>query len=677
MYKREYTARVYWAVGIIAAFFFLFCLVLVKTQVIDAKLYSSGSSVSSGKAAIKASRGEILDTNGSPLVTNRQGNSIIFESAHFPPASEQTERNKIIFSLIKLFESSGEEWIDNIPLVTDKSGAVSFAKDRESDIKAMKSRDFLNLNDYATAQNCMDALIERYSLQNYSLSDARKISSVCFEMKRLLFSKSNPYTFAEDVPTVLVAKIKENSSFYRGVNVEIVSYREYSDGAIAPHILGVVGPISADEYKNRKSSGYYITDIIGKNGLESAMESYLRGVDGVKLVSRSADGTDSTTIIEPPVQGGTVITTMDINLQRVVQDAMRDVLNSIETTVPPAGAIVVLNVNTGGVLASAAYPSYNLSTYKENYTKLSADENSPLWNRALLSTYEPGSTIKMSVALAALEEGAITEDTVIRCNGTYKYLDSNFKCEQFHTTSNLSLKRALSESCNIFFYECGKRLGYQKINEYRTLLGLGQKTGIELSEATGVMDSPEYRASIGGKWYPGYNIQTAIGQGNLFTPIQLANYCAIIANGGTRYKLHFVKSVKSYDYKETFLENEPEILGKSGISKKSFDAVREGMLEFCTTGYGYKYFKDLPYRVAAKTGTAQAFRTVKGKTMKINNAFLVTYAPYDNPEIAICIVGEGCSSSTSIIPIAVEIYKHYFSNSDSVGEAPNEGALIS
>jgi penicillin-binding protein 2 len=191
------------------------------------------------------------------------------------------------------------------------------------------------------------------------------------------------------------------------------------------------------------------------------------------------------------------------------------------------------------------------------------------------------------------------------------------------------------------------------------------------------MDSPEYRASIGGKWYPGYNIQTAIGQGNLFTPIQLANYCAIIANGGTRYKLHFVKSVKSYDYKETFLENEPEILGKSGISKKSFDAVREGMLEFCTTGYGYKYFKDLPYRVAAKTGTAQAFRTVKGKTMKINNAFLVTYAPYDNPEIAICIVGEGCSSSTSIIPIAVEIYKHYFSNSDSVGEAPNEGALIS
>jgi len=329
------------------------------------------------------------------------------------------------------------------------------------------------------------------------------------------------------------------------------------------------------------------------------------------------------------------------------------------------------------VLASATYPSYDLTTYKEDYAELSADENSPLWNRALLSTYEPGSTIKMSVALAALEEGAITEDTIIRCNGVYEYLDSTFKCEQQHTTSNQSLKKALSESCNTFFYECGKRLGYQKINEYRTLLGLGQKTGVELSEATGVMDSPEYRASIGGTWYPGYNIQTAIGQGNLFTPIQLANYCAIIANGGTRYKLRFVKSVKSYDYKETLVENEPEILGKTGISEKSFDAVRAGMLEFCTTGYGYRYFKDLPYQVAAKTGTSQAFRTVNGRTMKINNAFLVTYAPYDNPEIAVCIVGEGSSSSTAIIPIAVDIYEYYFSNSGTVGEAHNEGSLIS
>ena len=677
MYKKEYKARVYWAIGIIAVFFFVFCLILVKTQVIDREIYSSEKYISSRKAVIKASRGEILDTNGSPLVTNRQGNSIVFESAYFPPASEQEKRNEIIISLIRLFEAAGEEWIDNIPLVIDSSGKIAFAGDRENDIKAMKGKDLLNLNDYATAQNCMDALIERYSLQRYSLSDARKIASVCYEMKRLSFSISYPYTFAEDVSTVLAAKIKENSSFYKGVTVEIVSYRGYDDGTIAPHILGMVGPISAAEYKERKDKGYSITDHIGKNGLESAMESYLRGTDGVRLVSRSAEGSVNTTVIEPPVQGGTVITTLDVNLQRIVQNSLRRVLNSIETSVPPAGAVVVLNVNTGDVLASASYPSYDLSTYKEDYAKLSADENSPLWNRALLSTYEPGSTIKMSVALAALEEGSITEDTVIRCNGTYEYLDSTFKCEQLHTTSNQSLKKALSESCNTFFYECGKRLGYQKINEYRTLLGLGQKTGVELSEATGVMDSPEYRASIGGKWYPGYNIQTAIGQGNLFTPIQLANYCAIIANGGTRYRLRFVKSVKSYDYKETLLENEPEILGKTGISEKSFEAVRKGMLEFCTTGYGYRYFKDLPYKVAAKTGTAQAFRTVNGRTMKINNAFLVTYAPYENPEIAMCIVGEDSSSSTAIIPIAADIYEYYFSNSGTVGEAHNEGSLIS
>ncbi len=677
MYRKEHTARVYWAVGIVAAFFFSFCLILVKAQVIDQDRYASGSSaVSSSKATIEASRGEILDTNGSPLVTNRQGNSIVFESAYFPAPSEQQRRNEIIFSLIKLFEVSGEEWVDNIPLVVDASGKITFAEDREADIVQMKSKDLLNLNAYATAQNCMDALIERYGLQNYSLNDARKIASVCYEMKRLSFSVSYPYTFAEDVSTVLAAKIKENSNFYQGVAVEIVSYREYADGTVAPHILGMVGPISAEEYKALKDSGYKITDDVGKNGLESAMESYLRGTDGVKLVTRSASGDVKTTIIEPPVQGNTVITTIDVSLQKVVQNSLRKVLNSIETSVSPAGAVVVLNVNTGEILANATYPSYDLSTYQDDYSELANDQNSPLWNRALLSTYEPGSTIKMSVALAALEEGAITEDTIIRCTGTYEYLDSIFKCEQHHSTVNQTLKKALSESCNTFFYECGKRLGYQKINEYRTLLGLGQKTGIELSEATGNMDSPEYRASKGETWYPGYNIQTAIGQGNLFTPIQLANYCAIIANGGTRYRLHFVKSVKKYDYKETILENEPEILGKTGISEKSFDAVRAGMLEFCKTGYGYKYFKDLPYQVAAKTGTSQAFRTVNGRPMKINNAFVVSYAPYDNPEIAVCIVGEGSSSSTAIIPIAVDIYKYYFSNSGTVSGAQNEGSLI-
>ncbi len=677
MYKREPKTRLLWSVGVVCAFFLILCIAVVKIQVVDRDKYSSeNSSISSRTATIKASRGEILDSNGNPLVTNRQGNSIIFESAFFPPFSEQEKRNKIILSLIHQFEAAGEEWIDNLPLVLSPTGKIVFAPDREADIATMKSKDLLNLNEYANAQNCMDALIKRYKLESYSLADARKIASVCYEMKRLMFSISYPYTFARDVSTVLAAKIKENSNFYKGVSVEIESYREYADGTIAPHILGMVGAISAEEYASLKEDGYGINDIIGKNGLESAMESYLRGTDGVKLVTKSADGKIGTKILDEPQQGGTVITTIDVNLQRVVQNALKNTLHSIKSSMSPAGAAVVLNVNTGEVLACASYPSYDLSTYKENYSELAADENAPLWNRALLSTYEPGSTIKMSVALAALEEGVITPETVVWCTGTYKYLDSEFKCEQAHTTSMQTLTRALSESCNIYFYECGKQLGYQKINEYRTLLGLGQKTGIELSEATGVMDSPEYRASIGSAWYPGYNIQTAIGQGNLFTPIQLANYCSIIANNGTRYRLHFVKSVKSYDYNETMLETDNEVLGKTGFRQENIDAVKKGMLAFCTTGSGAKYFKELPYDIGGKTGTSQAFRTIRGVSQKINNAFFVSFAPFDNPEIAMCIVGEGCSTSTAIIPIAAEIYDYYFSNSGTVSPAQNEGVLL-
>ena len=660
---------------LLGAIFLVFFCTLVKIQIVDAEQYSAAGSISSRTSVIKAARGELLDRNGNPLVTNRQGNSIVFESTNFP--KDDGERNALIYSLIRLFEVNGEEWTDNLPILYE-NGVFRYEDDREYDIAVMKGRDLLNLNDYATPQNCMDALISMFHLEDYSASDARKIASVRYEMKRLAFSASYPYTFAEDVSTKLVAKIKENSAYYRGVTAEIVSYREYADGTIAPHILGTVGAISAEEYAERKDDGYGMNDVIGKSGLESAMEKYLRGMDGKRLVTTNADGSKSVTVMQPPKQGDTIISTLDTHLQKVVQDALAETLNNIPTPIPSAGAAVVIKVNTGEVLASATYPSYDNNTYAEDYEELAKNKDgNPLYNRALLSTYEPGSTIKMSVALAALEEGVINEDTRIFCNGTYKYLEQNFKCEQAHTTSYQNVITALCESCNSFFYDCGKNLGYAKINEYRTMLGLAQKTGIELSEAIGVMDSPEYRASLNQPWYAGYNIQTAIGQGNLFTPIQLANYCAIIANGGTRYSLHFIKSIKSYDYSETVLEKQPEVLGKCGFKEENLDLVKRGMYRFCKIGYGAKYFRELPVDVAGKTGTSQAYWTgSNGRRLKINNAFFVSFAPYDDPEIALCLVGEGVSTSTALLPIATQIYDYYFSSGGAVENAPEENRLI-
>ena len=661
--------------AVLGVIFLVFFCTLVKIQIIDAEKYSAAGSVSSRMSVIPATRGEILDRNGNPLVTNRQGNSIVFESTNFP--TSDSERNALIYSLIRLFEVNGEEWTDNLPILYEK-GRFLYEDDREYDISVMKGRDLLNLNDYATPQNCMDALISMFGLEDYKPEDARKIASVRYEMKRLAFSASYPYTFAEDVSTKLVAKIKENSAYYRGVTAEIVSYREYADGTIAPHVLGVVGAISAEEYAERKDEGYGMNDVIGKSGLESAEEKYLRGVDGKRIVTTNADGSKTTAVKEPPRQGCTVITTLDSHLQKVVQDALGEILTNISTPIPTAGAAVVLKVNTGEVLACATYPSYDNSTYTEDYDKLAKNRDAnPLYNRALLSTYEPGSTIKMSVALAALEEGVIDEDTRVFCYGTYNYLGQSFKCEQAHSTSYQNVITALCESCNSFFYDCGKNLGYAKMNEYRTMLGLAQKTGIELSEAIGVMDSPEYRASLNQPWYAGYNIQTAIGQGNLFTPIQLANYCAIIANGGTRYSLHFIKSIKSYDYSETILEKQAEVLGKCGFREENLALVKRGMYRFCKVGYGAKYFRELPVDVAGKTGTSQAVWTGSGgRRVKINNAFFVSFAPFEDPEIALCIVGEGVSASTSLLPIATRIYDYYFAAGGAVDNAPPENKLI-
>ena len=670
------------ALCVILAFFAFFSFDLVKIQLVDGAEYAAASSsVEQLTAVIPAARGEIVDCNGKPLVYNDQCYSIIFDSAYFPSESNQQQRNQIIFSLIKLFESSSLEWIDNLPLVFDGAGAITYKADSEKLVEEMKSPSMLNLNEYATAQNCFDALIDRYGLQEYSAEDARKIASVCYEMDRIYFKIGNPYTFALDVPDETVAKIKENSDFFVGVDVQVVPVRKYTDGTLAPHILGRVGAIDAEEYKERKDDGYKITDTIGKSGIELAMEKYLKGTDGEATVYIDGEGNRSTEVTTNPIQGNAVVLTIDSGLQKVAQDSLESALLDYAGTkgnmVENAGAVVVINCKDGSILACATYPSYDISTYSENAQALNEAPGSPLWNRALLSTYATGSTMKPSVAIAALESGTIDESTRIHCSGSYTYLNQHFKCEQHHDNRNVNVVAAIDESCNTFFYEVGRMIGIEKMNEYRTLLGLGSKTGCELGEATGVLDSPEYRASLNQAWLPGYTVQSAIGQaGNLFTPIQLANYCATIANGGTRYKTHFVKSIKSYDYSKTVLENNAEVTCETGISAKTLDIVKRGMLEVGTTGYCAKYFAGLPVKVAAKTGTSQEIRKIDGVSVKINNGFLIAFAPYDNPEIAVAAVGEGMTSGVFVAPIVADIVEYYFGQSDAMDSYQTENTLI-
>ena len=643
----------------------VFVFTLAKNQLIDGKTETASNTASVETTEVKATRGQIFDRNGNVIVGNRQGNDVVFNAAEFPEYSKQEERNKLIKSLIDLFETNKVEWNDDMPIVLDANGNYQFAEDREKDIETMKSRDILRLNKYATADDCMNELVERYKLEGYSKSDARKIASVCYEMKINNFNSANPYTFATDVSDLVASVIKENSGFYKGVDVQIANYREYTDGTLAPHIIGVTGVISAEEYAEFKNDGYGMDDIVGKTGIEQLYEKQLKGKNGKKIVTTALDGTQ-TIVTEGLENGDNVFLTLDAGLQKVTQDALADKINSLDSANKGGGAAVVMNCKTGEILAIATYPSYDLNSYYKDYDKLVKDANSPLFNRALLSTYAPGSTAKVSTAIGILEEGVADENSTIECTGTYKY---GLVCNNNPDTTTIDIRTAIQDSCNIYFYHFGgELLGIEKMNMYREMLGLGQPTGIELYENTGVLDSPSYRASLGQKWQTGFSLQSAIGQaGNLFTPLQLCNYVSTIANGGTRYSAHLIKSVYSADNSTLIEEKKPEVVCETGFKKKNVQIIKEGMRRVATVTLNGK-FDDSVVEVACKTGTSTLEKTINGKKGIYTNGFLITFAPYDDPEICVSIAVEGAYSGGSLAPIASSIYNYYYNNKVSIGE---------
>ncbi len=656
----------------------VFAVCLIKVQLIDGDYYAKEAEMVKGSVVkVQAARGEILDRNGVPLVGNRQGYAVNFIYASFPSEKKQDERNALVYKMINMFEKHDQEWIDTLPIEI-KNGVPVFKEDSDSSISFLKGNDFLDMNEYATAQNCMTVLIKKYALEKYSLEDARNIASVYYNMKRMLFGTGAPYTFAEDVTDEIVALIEENYEKYEGVEVETALYREYNDGTLAPHILGTVGAIDAEEYKTLKDKGYSITSDIGKSGIENVMESYLKGTDGYKTVYRDSNGNLVSEITTKPIQGNSVVLTIDSGLQKVAAEALEEEIFEMKTDTSPAGAVVVVEVDTGEVLASVTYPTYDISTYTDDYEDLIKAPNAPLWNRALLSTYAPGSTAKPSVAIAALEESEINQNTTFFCDTTFEYGDHVFRCNQTHASRYVNVIEAINESCNTFFYQMANVLGIDKMNQYRTLLGLGEKTGVELPEAEGVLDSPAYRESIEQSWQNGFTIQSGIGQaGNLFSPIQLANYCATIANGGTRYELHLVKNVKNAELTETVYTKTPKIACETGFKSETLDIVKQGMNKVGSTGYCSFAFRNLPVPAAAKTGTSQVIRTRgNGESFVGNNGFLISYAPADNPQIALCVAVEGASSGTSVAPIAARIYEYYFGENDNSTEIQSEGTLI-
>ena len=515
-------------------------------------------------------------------------------------------------------------------------------------------------------------------------TDARTVAGILYELYyRSRVSSWPPYTFATDVSIDFITRVKELS--LPGVEIETTSVRKYNT-EYAAHLLGYTGSITSETWPTYKEKGgYNMNDTVGITGAESAFESYLKGTSGQRAIERNENGkiissqwlTNSDTGESlAPQPGQNVFLTIDIDLQQQVEDILASGVASLQSNETEGAACVVLDVNSGDVLASASYPTYSLSSFRQDYSSLAEDPLNPLLNRALQGLYPPGSTFKMITAIGALESGVVTPTEQINDLGRYTFYSSpQPQCwyfRQYGKTHGLqNVSQAIMNSCNYYFYEVGRRLGIDLLDQYAAMFGLGQKTGIELTESAGVVASPAFTESLGGTWYEGNILSAAIGQESTqVTPIQLANYIATLVNGGTRYSTHLLKTVKSNDFSEVTYNYEPKVVNQIEIKDENLEAVKKGMLMLTTEGSVSSAFKDVPVQVGAKTGSAQ----VSAQTN--SNAVFVCFAPYDDPQIAVAIAVEHGGSGSELGKIAAQIVTAYFSVQGEQGEITQENTLV-
>lgn len=637
----------------------VFVVRLIQWQLVESDYYNDIALTSTTyKVKTEALRGEIFDVNGVDLAVNVTGYKVVIDKIYL----KDEDLNNVIIRLIDLMEKCGEKWIDNLPIVTESDGSYKFAEGKEDEISELKNKDNLNMNSYSTADECMAKLVEKYECSGFNKKQQRDIISVRYNMAKTGYSKTQPYTFAEGIKDTSMAAISENMQDVSGVRTESTAIRTYTNGTVAPHIIGVTGLISSEEYSELKDKGYAFNDKVGKNGIESAFESYLRGESGSKTIETGADGETSVIETENAQPGNSVYLTIDARYQKVAQQALQEAVKEANDYAKEVGgenmgedctgaALVVLNVKDFSVLCAASYPSYDLSKYYEDYEKLSTDKTLPLFDRAFMGALAPGSTFKPMVASAALQEGAITSVTNIECNGVYTTGGLKLWCMGYH--GNLNVHEAIRDSCNVFFAETGRLLGIENMNIYAKRCGLGVKTGVEVSESSGTLAGPEYSREMGSEWYESYVSPAAIGQSdNQFTPLQLATYAATIANNGVRLKTHVVDKVVSYSGDKIIYRNDPDnptVLDNMEVSEKNLNEVKKAM-NMATDSY--TALDDFDIEIAGKTGTAENNGS--------DHANFICYAPYDDPEIAIGVMVEHGTKSYVAINAAKKILNAYF-----------------
>ena len=692
MKKRDNIIRIWTIAVLYIAISLIYVGRLLYLQVSGQDYYSMStpSRTYSRTVRIQAQRGEIFDRNGNALVSNRYSYNIALDYASLP-ADDKASCDIMIF-LADAARLLGQEDCIAEPkeslTVTAETGVGLSYSISDSFLDSSRGRKYtkllrdLNVAEGASLEEQADALLLHYGIAewnredecleyNYTYESCAFLLELRLDMDLSGFSSVSPYVLIEGADIELITAAGENCP--RGILVQAAAERVYNYPGYASHILGRVGKISGDKLEYYTELGYSMDAIVGLDGVEQAFEEYLRGIDGEMKITEDAYGNIlSTEITKEPSPGHDVYLTIDIEMQMVAEKGLAENIFKIREEAKwsgplhgedaSAGAMTVLDVDTGEILAICSYPTYNLATFNEDWPVISTAEPGPLYNRAL-SGYAPGSTFKVGVSVAALEEGIIEKNTYINAQGMYMYYaDSGYtpRCWLYLMTGQshgpINVVEAIQESCNYFFYDVGRRLTIEKMNEYCKYYGLGEPTGIELPEKTGILAGPDYREEKGlNQWSPGDTLQAAIGQSdNLFTPLQLSVYLSTILNGGTRYRAHLLYQVKSYGGERILYQNEPTIASEIDISAEHLETVREGMRGVMDNGSAASVFSDYAIPVGGKTGTAQVAET------KSDNGIMTAFAPFDDPEIVISCVIEQGSGGTEAGYSVRDVFDYYF-----------------
>lgn len=662
--------------------------VLINIQLVHGEEYLNNASYTVvNNETVETVRGEIADRYGNVMVTNELSYNVELDVTRMG-----SDRNRILCELMELCRREGVEWSDSFPVTdsapwgftrespfsyeyTDEDGTVT----RQPTLLGTLAKRMGWVSDPTkadlTAEELMLAMCDSFGIEPEDGAvdgETRALLGLLYETYLRLYEITyNEYVFAYDVDIAFITMVKERD--FAGVEIASTTSRRYTTD-VAAHVLGYVGKLTAEEWPTYKELGYPMDAVIGKEGVELAFESFLHGSSGIRRTETDDRGNviSEEWSVEPE-PGNNVILTLDSNLQKTTEQLLAEYVATLEEG---KGAAAVMVDMTGGVLSLASYPTYDLSTFSEDYNDLLTDPNGPLFNRATMGLYAPGSTFKPLVAMAALSEGIISPSSTVWCTGLYyHYADYTPACWIYNTTGGThaseTVAEAITDSCNIFFYDVGRRLGITKLGEYAAKFGLGQYTGIEIAEYRGTVAGPETSASLGVQWYGGNTLAASIGQeNNKFSPLQLANYVATLVNGGNHYEVHLIDEVKSADYSETVYKYQPVLRDTVEMNARDLAAVKKGMYDLSKTYTMNLYFGSLPVEVGCKTGTAE----VGGGATA--NAVFVCFAPYDDPQVALCIVAEHGASGGSLASVAAGMLAQYFSTADNQDNVETENGLI-